>query len=307
MDFLCRKVSQMRKKKRLHKIYMYTCKFNGKVYIGRTCRKLHQRAGYKGKNYNHCTYFWNAIQKYGWENFEPTILEEGLDAKEASNREIFWIKEYDATNRNKGYNIRDKVCSDFTEASCKRSKNYINPMKGKKHSEEAKRKMREHHANFKGENSPIYGRKFPGRGKGRVLSEETRRKIGVSNKGKCKGKVPWNKGIPMDEETKDKLRQLNIGEKNPFFGRKHSEESLKKMKESKMNISEETRKKMSEGSTKYRVLCIETGIIYKNSKEASIKTGVHKDSISRCCSGNRKTAGGYRWKYLEKLDNPLNS
>ena len=267
---------------------MYTCKFNGKVYIGRTCRKLHQRAGYKGKNYNQCTYFWNAIQKYGWENFEPTILEEGLDAKEASNREIFWIKEYDATNRDKGYNIRDKVCSDFTEASCKRSKNYINPMKGKKHSEETKRKMREHHANFKGENSPIYGRKFPGRGKGRVLSEETRRKIGVANKGKCKGKVPWNKGIPMDEKTKEKLRQLNIGEKNPFYGKKHSEETIKKITQ--------TRKCKP-------VICVEKEVCYQSLMEASRETNIDASTIVRCCKGKQKTAGGYHWQYLDELDN----
>lgn len=289
--------------KRKHKIYMYTCKVNGKVYIGRTCRKLHQRAGYKGRNYDHCTYFWNAIQKYGWDNFEPIILEDGLSAEEASYRELYWIKEYDSTNKNKGYNIRDKVCSEFTESSCKRTKDYINPMKGKKHSEEAREKMREHHADFRGEKSPNYGRKFPGRGKGRIMSEETRRKIRESNKGKCKGKIPWNKGIPMDDKTKEKLRRLNIGEKNPFYGRKHSEETIRRIKESKKNLPEEVRYKMSEGSTKYRVFCVEMQIIYKNSKEASIRTGVHVDSIRKCCRGCTKTVGGYHWQYLEKLDN----
>ena len=191
-------------------------------------------------------------------------------------------------------------------------------MKGKKHSEEARKKMREHHADFRGEKSPNYGRKFPGRGKGRVLSEETRRKIGVANKGKCKGRVPWNKGIPMDEETKGKLRQLNVGEKNPFYGRKHSKESIEKMRESHKNMSEETKEKireskknlskesrykLSESSTKHRVLCIETNVIYRNAKEASVKTRVHKDSIGNCCRGTQKTAGGYHWQYLDKLDN----
>ena len=274
--------------RRKHKIYMYTCTVNGKVYIGRTCRKLCQRAGYKGKNYSQCNYFWNAIQKYGWENFEPIILEEGLSAEEASKREVYWIKKYDATNRKNGYNITDKVHSDFTEESCKKSNNYINPMKGKKHSEEARKKMREHHADFRGEKSPNYGRKFPGRGKGRLMSEETRKKIGASNKGRCKGRVPWNKGIPMDDETKEKLRQLNVGEKNPFYGRKHSKESIEKMRQ---------KKKCK------KVICIETGIYYKSLSEASRIFNISASAIMRCCKGTQKMAGGYHWQYLDKLDN----
>lgn len=268
--------------KRNHKIYVYTCKISGKVYIGRTHKELKERAGYMGNKYKGCSHFWNAIQKYGWDNFEPTILEEGLSAEEASYRELHWIKEYNSTNKNKGYNIRDKICSDFSESSCKRSKDYVNPMRGKKHSEEAKRKMSEH------------------------------------GKGRCKGRVPWNKGIPMDDETKEKLRQLNVGEKNPFYGRKHSKESIEKMseshknmseetkgkiRESKKNLSKESRYRLSEGVTKHRVLCMETQVVYRNSKEAFLNTGVHKDSIGNCCRGTQKTAGGYHWQYLDKLDN----
>ena len=52
--------------------------------------------------------------------------------------------------------------------------------------------------------------------------EEMRRKLSVSHKG------------------------LQAGEKNPMFGKNHSEETRKKMSESHKNISDETRKKMSE-------------------------------------------------------------
>lgn len=47
-----------------------------------------------------------------------------------------------------------------------------------------------------------------------------------------------------------------------------------------------------------KVLCIETGIVYNSTQEASKITGVHQSSISLCCNGKRKTAGKLRWKYI---------
>lgn len=39
--------------------------------------------------------------------------------------------------------------------------------------------------------------------------------------------------------------------------------------------------------------------VFNSHREASEQTGTCRSSITRCCTGNRKTAGGYRWKYLE--------
>ena len=39
--------------------------------------------------------------------------------------------------------------------------------------------------------------------------------------------------------------------------------------------------------------------IFDSQREASEKTGTCRSSITRCCTGNRKTAGGFKWKYLE--------
>lgn len=41
--------------------------------------------------------------------------------------------------------------------------------------------------------------------------------------------------------------------------------------------------------------------IYKGTKEASLETKIQKSSIIRCCKGERKTAGGYKWKYNLEL------
>jgi hypothetical protein len=45
------------------------------------------------------------------------------------------------------------------------------------------------------------------------------------------------------------------------------------------------------------VLCVETGIIYKSTKEAASITGINVSSIRNTARGIHKTAGGYRWKY----------
>lgn len=56
-------------------------------------------------------------------------------------------------------------------------------------------------------------------------TEESKRKIGLS----MKGKKPWNKGISLPCEMKDKIRNSHMGERNHFFGKKHSEDSKQKM------------------------------------------------------------------------------
>ena len=40
------------------------------------------------------------------------------------------------------------------------------------------------------------------------------------------------KGIPVSEETRRKLSEAGKGEKNPFYGKSHSEESKEKMSKS---------------------------------------------------------------------------
>ena len=39
--------------------------------------------------------------------------------------------------------------------------------------------------------------------------------------------------------------------------------------------------------------------VFDSQREASEQTGTCRSSITRCCTGQRKTAGGFKWKYLE--------
>ena len=50
----------------------------------------------------------------------------------------------------------------------------------------------------------------------------------------------------------------------------------------------------------HQVRCVETGIIYKSSREASRKLKISQSGISLCCVNKRKTAGGYHWEYVKE-------
>ena len=45
------------------------------------------------------------------------------------------------------------------------------------------------------------------------------------------------------------------------------------------------------------IYCVETGKTYKSSIEAEKATGINASCIRRVCSGERKEAGGFHWKY----------
>lgn len=74
------------------------------------------------------------------------------------------------------------------------------------------------------------------------MTDEFRQKISELHK----GKTPWNKGVPMPDWLKEKLLATHIG-------KKHSEETRKKMSKARVgrkpmlgkHHSEETRKRIS--------------------------------------------------------------
>lgn len=84
-------------------VYKHTNKINGKVYIGITGQNVERRwakgLGYKGM------YFYNAIQKYGWDNFDHDIIATNLSEDQAIKMEIDLIAKYESNDRLKGYNI----------------------------------------------------------------------------------------------------------------------------------------------------------------------------------------------------------
>ena len=56
------------------KVYLHTNLINNKKYVGITSQSLASRWGHNGHNYKRQKKFYNAIQKYSWENFSHELL-----------------------------------------------------------------------------------------------------------------------------------------------------------------------------------------------------------------------------------------
>lgn len=50
---------------------------------------------------------------------------------------------------------------------------------------------------------------------------------------------------------------------------------------------------------KTAVRCVETGVVYESAMEAARQLGISHSHIGCCCTGKRKTTGGYHWMFAE--------
>lgn len=167
-------------------VYVHTNKINGKKYVGITSKKPQKRWN-NGKGYER-QYFYNAIVKYGWENFDHEILKTGLTQEEADYWERYYIQKFDSCLGHNGYNAAIG--------------GYDAGMTGLHHSEEAKKKMSE--ARRGKPLSKEHREKLSKVRKGRKLSEQN--KIGIGNA---------RRGKRHTEETKARIRSLMYGENSP--------------------------------------------------------------------------------------------
>lgn len=120
----------------------------------------------------------------------------------------------------------------------------------------------------------------------------------IENGGNCCG--------THSEETLKKMSLSNKGrfanEKNPFYGKKHSEKTRKLLSDIKKGtkISEETKRKIA-NSNKIKIVQFSKNNklikIWSSSKDAGDFLGIYSTTITACCKGKRKSAGNYIWKY----------
>ena len=182
-----------------YSIYIHKNKINNKVYIGQTSQSLEKRWG-NGSGYKTSTKFYNAIQKYGWDNFEHIVLFSNLDADTANKIEEMLIKQCRSTEDDYGYNIKHGGSNHNHSEETKRKIGEANKIsqKGKQWTNSQKELMSNM---FSGENNPFYGKRH---------TEESKRKISEARKGKASG------------------------ENHPFYGKHHTEESLDKMSKNRL-------------------------------------------------------------------------
>lgn len=177
-------------------IYMHKNKLNGKIYIGQTSQEPRKRWD-NGRGYTDCSRFYNAILKYGWDNFEHIILYQNLSQEEANILEEKLIKQYNTQNDNFGYNIKAGGANRHHSEETKRKIGNANKvsLKGKKWTEHQRKIISKM---FTGEGNPFYGKHH---------SEETRKKISKNRKGKCTGSEHWLYGQHHSQQSLEKISE----------------------------------------------------------------------------------------------------
>lgn len=82
-------------------------------------------------------------------------------------------------------------------------------------------------------------------------------------------------------------------------------ERLKNLNQTGKKFSEEHKRKIGMANKnkispfRKRVKCIETGICYDSQLIAQAETNIFSTSIGKVCLGERKTAGGYHWCFVD--------
>lgn len=309
------------------KLYLHTSP-SKKYYVGitkQTCKKRWNNGnGYKKNNY-----FYSAIIKYGWDNFEHCVLKEGLTEEEAKIEEINLIKELKSNNRIFGYNITSG--GDGTSGLSGKLHPFFN-----KHLSESHRK-----------NMSIARKNYYKNNKINIVSIS---KYGIKNSQSksvycfelkeffdCISDAKSKYGLNRDSivnccnhnqlyhgfhnATGQKLHWIFQSEYKELI-QNHSEIEilnycLEKYNENKKKItrahSEETKKKMASNHADFsgsnnpsakKVFCLELNEYFNTIKEASLKYNINKNSICSCCTGKVKSAGRHpdtneklHWRY----------
>lgn len=210
----------------LFSVYAIRCRVTNMHYVGVTKQKVTTRIRQhrRGKK----QFVDTEIKRIGWENFDWWVVEESVPAELISEREQHYVSVFNSVYPN-GYN---KTCGGISKLTVSDDTREILRQKALER-------------DVSGERNPNYGKHH---------TDEAKEIIRQTNL----GKPAWNKGIPCSEEQKANLRAKALerglsGEKNPFYGKHHTEESNERNRQAHLGkpsprkgvpCSEETKAKL---------------------------------------------------------------
>lgn len=214
-------------------IYKIVNLITEKVYVGSAVdidKRWYNHKRLLSNNKNKLPKLQNSVNKHGIDNFIFEIVEE-CTKDILIEREQYWIDYFDSYKN--GYNSRPIANSNLGTVFSKEHREKIsNSHKGKIVSEESKKKM------------SVYWKKYyetyeqHNKGKTQIVSEEARKKISDALKGRTYEEIY---GPEKAKEMREKRRLSALG-------KKHTEESKKKLSENtkkqwELGIHENNKKK----------------------------------------------------------------
>lgn len=310
------------KESKIYTVYKHTLskeisgKDNDMVYVGITSWKPEKR-WQNGRGYYKQSYFYNAIKKYGWDNFKHEILFEDLTKEEAEQKEIELIAEYQSNNRNFGYNIANGgncvgTVSEETKQKISKAnmgnqygkgnvlsdehkRKISKAMKGNQHTKG--RKMPEHVMQIliQSRQNEVVRKKISIANIGKRHSEDTKRKLSESHKGLGAKRVVCVETMAIYNSIKEASEQLNLkghhigsccngdrqtcGGYHWCFEDDYNEEKVKELLIPKVN------------KHCMPVLCVETNKKYDSIQDAASAIGISKTGITEFLKGRQSYAG----------------
>lgn len=299
-------------------VYKHTNKINGKVYIGITRTNVRLRWRSDGSGYKKCPRFYNAIKKYGWDNFNHEILFTGLTHDEACNLEIMLISKYKSENIS--YNISGggdvgREVAEETKRKLSQYKGEKSSMFGKHPSKETIEKRKKtilkrggynkdtsHLAIYrlrKGKDSPMYGRK-PSEN---TLNSLRKPVVQFSLEGKFIAEYPELKIASLVVRVSPAAIGNSIRGKTIKAGN-----YLWEFKENLKNIdytSPEFILNKRKSKIKKKVARIDNDeiIVYQSITDAAKKNNVKRDRLCSYLLGRSHVKpNGYDWKYVTEYE-----
>lgn len=275
-------------------IYCIRNKINNKIYIGQTTRKGGFDERYNNDIFKntHNKHLKKSILKYGIENFEiDKEFDVAYSQDELNNLEYMYIKIYNSTNSNYGYNKKDggiggNLSEETRQKIREANTGKNNHMFGKTHTQESRLKISKNHARISGRDHPISKKVICLTTK--VVFDSIRiasKFYNIRNpsnviencKGTRKHSGALSNGIPLIWMFYDDYKTS-------------SERDIERKIENAFNTY---------------IVCLNNNKIFKGQTEASKFYNIDGSSITKCCNGKQVSAGKdpttrekLKWEYL---------